>query len=300
MNGTESPVFCSTVIPTVGRATLSRAVTSVLSQDFARAGFEVIVVNDAGRPLAVEPWRESPRVTVVDTNRSERSIARNSGAAVAKGQYLHFLDDDDELLPGGLETFWQLRQRHPDAAWLSGGWQTVDNSGGLVAEFTPALHGDAFAMLVSGESVPLQASLLAASAVRLAGGFDPALVGVEDRDLGRRVALHGHLASSTRVVSRIRIGEQGSTTNWTTLAEGDRRGREKALASPGACARVRLSANTPLWRGRVMRAYLASVVWNARRRHFGTAGARVAGALAMAGPCVASPEFWRGLRTRNP
>ena len=45
-------VFSSTIIPTVDRPTLGRAVLSVLDQEFAEADFEVIVVNDSGAPLA--------------------------------------------------------------------------------------------------------------------------------------------------------------------------------------------------------------------------------------------------------
>jgi glycosyltransferase involved in cell wall biosynthesis len=40
----------STIIPTVGRPELSRAVESVLKQDFQTDQSEVIVVNDSGAP----------------------------------------------------------------------------------------------------------------------------------------------------------------------------------------------------------------------------------------------------------
>ena len=39
-------MFCSTIIPTVNRPTLSRAVYSVLQQDFPEDQYEIIVVND--------------------------------------------------------------------------------------------------------------------------------------------------------------------------------------------------------------------------------------------------------------
>ncbi len=88
-------MFCSTIIPTVGRDSLARAVNSVLDQDFAREDFEVIVVNDTGEPLPDADWQHSDRVTLVTNYRHERSVARNTGAAMAAGRYLHFLDDDD-------------------------------------------------------------------------------------------------------------------------------------------------------------------------------------------------------------
>ena len=42
-------MFCTTVIPTIGRPTLNRAVTSLLEQAFTADDFEIIVVNDSGR-----------------------------------------------------------------------------------------------------------------------------------------------------------------------------------------------------------------------------------------------------------
>src|SRR4030067_3850837 len=108
-------MFCSTVIPAIGRPTLSRAVHSVLDQSFTADDFEVIVVNDSGAPLAEADWQNSERVRTMHTNRRERGVARNTGAAIAKGGYLHFLDDDDVLLPGALQAFWEFDQTLSDA-----------------------------------------------------------------------------------------------------------------------------------------------------------------------------------------
>src|SRR5919108_3058002 len=96
----QNLIFCSIIIPTIGRSTLDRSVLSVLDQDFTQADFEVIVVNDSGQPLPEAGWHHSAQVHIINTNRRERSFARNSGAAIARGDYLGFLDDDDWLLQG--------------------------------------------------------------------------------------------------------------------------------------------------------------------------------------------------------
>jgi glycosyltransferase involved in cell wall biosynthesis len=293
-------VFCSTIIPTVNRPTLSRAVYSVLEQAFSPADFEVIVVNDSGQPMPATDWRNSERVRVIDTNRRERSVARNTGAAIARGKYLHFLDDDDLLLPGALEAFWRLDREANGAAWLYGSYQTVDNDGHLIEEYHPGITGNIFALLVAGEGIPFQVSLLQARQFYAVGGFDPhpTITGVEDRDLGRRMALTGAVAYTPAIVAKIRIGEQGSTTNWATLAESDRRGREKVLSAQNAFARLRTSANSSYWRGRVSRAYFASMVWNLRRKNLFAAASRATAALAFAGAHTLSADFWHGLRTK--
>lgn len=292
-------MFSSTIVPTVGRPTLAHAVASVLDQDVAH-DFEIVVVNDSGAPLPPEPWQTSPRVRVVATNRHERSFARNAGAAAARGRYLHFLDDDDLLLPGALEAFASLADREPSAAWLSAAWETVDNAGRRVDAFHPHLTGNIFALLVAGEGLPMQACLVRADAFFGAGGYDPApiLTGVEDRDLGRRLALTGSIAYTDVLAARIRIGEVNSTTNWLTIAEGDRHGREKALSAPASFGRMWTSAATGYWRGRATRAYVASGARNFRRLRLATATGRLACAASLAAWYPLTAGFWRGLTTK--
>lgn len=292
-------VFCSTIIPTVGRRTLARAVCSVLEQDFHAASSEVVVVNDSGHPLPEMDWQKSERVRVIDTNRLERSVARNSGAAVAHGKYLHFLDDDDLLLPGALAAFWALEQTS-DAAWLYGSYRNVDNDGKVVAEWRPGLTGDVFALLIAGEGIPFQASFIRTSHFFASGGFDPDpnIIGVEDRELGRRMAFHGLLAYTPAVVAQIRIGAESSTTDWAVIAERDRLGREKALHLPGARQRLHHAAQDDYLCGRVGRAYFASAVWNLKSRQLRTGVSRAVTSLSLTAPHCLSSAYWRGLRTK--
>lgn len=290
-------MFCSTIIPTIGRDTLSRAVCSVLQQTLPAGEFEVIVVNDSGRPLPAMEWQAAPQVQVLNTNRRERSVARNVGAAVARGKYLHFLDDDDWILPGAFNALREL-DRVQDALWLYGSYRTVDNYGRLVHEWCPGIRGNIFATLVAGESIPFQTSLLRADAFHAAGGFDtdPAITGVEDRELGRRLALTGSVAYTPAMIATIRIGEETSTTNWQTLAASDRLGREKALRQPGVLGRLNAGIDSHYLGGRVGRAFLASVAWNLRRNHWLTAISRAMAGLTVASRHLFTVAFWRGLR----
>lgn len=288
--------FCTTIIPTIGRPVLARAVDSVLEQDLEADRVEVVVVNDSGQALPDQPWMRSPRVTVIATPRLERSRARNAGAARARGTFLHFLDDDDTLRPGALRALAALHARRPDGAWLHGGYETVDNDGRRIAVFAPQLEGDILVPLVAGESIPLQASLIRADAFAEAGGFDPELNGVEDRDLGRRLARFVRMGADSTVVAAIRIGELGSTTNWARIAEDDRTGREKVLREAGVAARLRASAHDAFWRGRICRAYLGSTGWNAVRGQWGPASRRALAAAGFLDWRAATPAFWRGVR----
>ncbi len=91
----------SVVIPVYNRRQwIGRALRSVLGQDWTQR--EVIVVDDAsddGTPDAVaREFGDQVQLLVLPQNRGV-SAARNAGMAQARGEWLAFLDSDDEWLP---------------------------------------------------------------------------------------------------------------------------------------------------------------------------------------------------------
>jgi hypothetical protein len=290
-------MFSSTIIPTVGRPTLTRAVESVLDQIEADLPCEVVVVNDAGRPLMPASWMQSKRVTVIETQCHERSVARNAGAAVAQGQYLHFLDDDDWLAPSALGAWRALAAQTP-AGWLYGGAQLVDRAGKPLVCLRAELAGNCFTQAMAGEWLPLQASLIRAEAFFRLGGFNPLITGPEDIDLWRRFARIGEVAGVTEIVANISWGTEGSTTPHARHADYSQWAREQILAQPGVFERFWASARSEFWQGRVARCYLTSMVWNAKRRRWLTAASRAmfgAAAVVRTGWRLVSPGFWKAV-----
>lgn len=99
-NGSRTPLV-SAVIPTRGRADLVvRAVRSALAQTLT--DLEVVVVidgPDAETEAALHRIAE-PRLRVLALPaRSGPAAARNTGVQEARGEWIAFLDDDDEWLP---------------------------------------------------------------------------------------------------------------------------------------------------------------------------------------------------------
>ncbi len=100
-------VLVSTVIPTRGRPELLlRAVRSVLAQTLRE--IEAVIVIDGDDPATEraleELVREDGRVRVIALAKSVGgSDARNRGVDAASGEWVAFLDDDDEWLPGKLQ-----------------------------------------------------------------------------------------------------------------------------------------------------------------------------------------------------
>lgn len=95
----------SVVIPTLGRPKLLlRALKSVFAQTYHK--FEVIVVVDGpdDETVAALQTIDDPRLHSVANPRSMTAAgARNIGVAHAKGDWIAFLDDDDEWMADKLE-----------------------------------------------------------------------------------------------------------------------------------------------------------------------------------------------------
>src|SRR5579859_7632126 len=90
----------SVVIPVFNNApTIERAVASVLAQCFD-GEVEVIVVNDGSTDGSTDILRGfGDRIHVIEQANRGAAAARNAGVAVATGEYVAFLDADDEWLP---------------------------------------------------------------------------------------------------------------------------------------------------------------------------------------------------------
>ena len=95
----------SVVLPVFnGELSIGRAVQSVLAQTMS--DLELVVVDDgsADRTSSVVSRYSEPRLKLVKlANNSGTSAARNAGISLARGEYIAFLDSDDEWQPDKLE-----------------------------------------------------------------------------------------------------------------------------------------------------------------------------------------------------
>lgn len=89
----------SAIIPTYNRSgTIARAIRSVLKQSYP--SIEILVVDDGSTDNTKEvlqPFGESIRV--LEQSNAGPSAARNRGLAAARGEFVAFLDSDDEWMP---------------------------------------------------------------------------------------------------------------------------------------------------------------------------------------------------------
>ena len=113
----------SVVIPLFNKEQIiEKTIKSVLSQDYDN--FEVVVVNDGSTDGSVEIVKAifDSRITLIEQENGGLSAARNSGVKTAKGDYLYFLDSDDELTPDALEVMYRFVEAHPQVDLVQGGF----------------------------------------------------------------------------------------------------------------------------------------------------------------------------------
>lgn len=183
----------SVILPTYNRRQWTlEAVASVLAQTgIPRARWELVVVDDGstdGTGAAVRA-RFGQEVRLVSLAQNQGvAAARNAGAAVARGEWLAFLDSDDLWRP-------QKLARH--LAFAEAGGHAVSQTdevwirNGRVVN--PCHHhrkpsGDIFLPSLERCLVSPSAVLLHRSLWDRCGGFDPSLPACEDYDLWLRIA----------------------------------------------------------------------------------------------------------------
>ncbi|MEX2016313.1 MAG: glycosyltransferase, partial [Candidatus Hydrogenedentales bacterium] len=186
----ESMLF-SVIIPTFNRLELLKAaLQSIRDQSFSDR--ELIVVDDGSSDGTAEYVASlGGLVKCVRQDNAGPASARNAGARLAVGEFLVFLDSDDELLPGALAAYANVIAQLPRPAIIIGAWLETDGPVLVPPVDDRALTFTAFSdyfeaasrsrHFQSGSGVVRRDIFLAY------GGFDEQLRCAEDQDLALRL-----------------------------------------------------------------------------------------------------------------
>jgi glycosyltransferase involved in cell wall biosynthesis len=168
-------------------ATVERAVDSALAQTFR--DIEVIVADDGSTDssLAVlERYRGDARVSIHAEPHRGGNGTRNRLLELARGEFVQFLDADDELAPKKLQACLAAFAEDVDVVFTDREFHGGD--AGQVGRY-PEPTGDVVEYFISNSVVTmLPVSRLAD--VRAVGGFDASLPCCQEYELHLRLALH--------------------------------------------------------------------------------------------------------------
>jgi glycosyltransferase involved in cell wall biosynthesis len=272
--GSEYAPLVSVVVPTYNRAAvLPRAINSALGQSLR--DLELIVVDDGSTDSTgelVDAVRD-PRVHFIRLPTGAGVAgARNAGVRAARGDWVAFLDSDDEWLPSRLEQQ-VVRFREDAGSAAAVGYcfvqQRDERTGRTVPARRGSPEGDVFPALLTGWS-PLPSCLVVSRRALLAiRGWDENLPAFEGHDLCLRLAEAGfHFVAlrETLVIKHDYGGPQLSTAYETALRGVTRldekwAARLSARFGPGPYRRWRAR-----WRTGAEYIGVRGALWNSKRR----------------------------------
>jgi glycosyltransferase involved in cell wall biosynthesis len=189
----------SIVVPTFARPVkLRRCLDGIARLEAATFSFEVVVVDDGGpEPLdaLIASYAESLDVRLIRQSRAGPATARNAGAALARGRFLAFIDDDCTPAPDWLSAF--VAELEQDDRRLLGG--RVENALPENPYSTASEHISQFAYEYSHTGGALEPFFttnniaLAADLFRAVGGFLSSIPSAtaEDKEFCDRWRTHG-------------------------------------------------------------------------------------------------------------
>ena len=111
---------------------IDRSIKSVLDQNYA--DFELIIVDDGstdGTKGQIEQFSDD-RIRYVYQENGGVSAARNKGVLESKGEYVCFLDSDDEWKPGHLTLLCELIEKYSDCGLYVTGYDIRLSNGEVV------------------------------------------------------------------------------------------------------------------------------------------------------------------------
>ena len=206
-----SPVV-SVIVPVYNNERhAAAALRSVLAQTFHV--WELLVVDDGSTdrtPDVLAQFAGEPRVTLMRQANAGPAAARNAGIRRARGEFVAFLDGDDEWLPAYLATLLALAERQPTAAVYYCSAQCMDGDGRDLPQVAAARRvapGDMYVTLLRANFLVPSAVLARRAALEEAGLFDPseALRSAEDWDMWLRLAHIRPFAGTQACLARYRL-----------------------------------------------------------------------------------------------
>jgi len=192
-----------------------------------RAPSEILVVDDSGREAAtrraVQELGFGSVLVVANARTKGPSGARNTGAEIARGEFLAFLDDDDEWLPSYLsEALSQLEKNDLDVLCVDLLCRFEDGIDRPAKTAPDKLLTELF--LTKNPGLGGSNLIIRKSTYRAIGGFDESFPAAGDMDLGLRLGLCGNVKYKRLPKGLVRVHQHRRPKLCTSAGDAMRQG----------------------------------------------------------------------------
>jgi glycosyltransferase involved in cell wall biosynthesis len=216
-------IIFSVIIPLYNKEQyIKRTILSVLNQTFSN--FEIIIIDDGSTDNSVNIINsiDSDKIRLISQKNAGPSSARNRGIVEAQGDYLAFLDADDEWLFNKLEKHQILHRDNPDLIWSCSSYNILKDSGSKVVKYSKedTIIEDAIDGIIDGlplSSISIVIKKIALMEIDLK--FNEKFKHSEDREMWYKLACYhpkiGYIRDSLAVYNRVEesLSSNGKISN---------------------------------------------------------------------------------------
>lgn len=230
-------ILVSVVIPAYNaQRTLGRAISSAAAQSFPP--LEIIVVDDGSTDASSHIAGTFPSVTRISTRHSGPAKARNTGLASAAGEWIAFLDADDQWHTQKLERIAALLSADPEVTVAySDAIRVVDGvPTRRWSEDARPCAGNVLADILVANCVCQSTVVVRRDALLRVGGYDESFAAWEDIDLWLRLARTERFGYAPEVLVDYHMSGCSLSTRADAMATGHFRSVEQALRWPEVLA----------------------------------------------------------------
>jgi len=196
----------SIVLPTHNRAAyLKKAIESVCAQTFS--DWELLVVDDGSNDETISVVegiaRKDRRIQLLSQVNAGAAAARNHGLSRARGEYVAFLDDDDEWTPEKLQIQTEYMESHPEIGMSYTRFKVMRTDGPKAGQFKifPEALATTFEEMVDSFFIPLPTVMIRRACLAGMSWFNPQFEISEDQDLWFRFVQRWKIAAIDQVLT---------------------------------------------------------------------------------------------------
>lgn len=223
----------SAVIPAYNNAQyIADAVRSIQAQ--THPVDEIIIIDDGSSDNTQQRIRELPgHINYIRQHNQGPSAARNTGIQAALGDWIAFLDADDQWTPGKIKKQLEVLTKFPELHLLAGDMQEINRQNQPVTNSVLAKHdllqkfkmldgqpiNNALAFLISKNFIPTGTVLVKRTTLIEAGMFNHNIRFGEDLELWAKIAARHPISCLPTTLMLRRLHDTNATQNTALMLQ---------------------------------------------------------------------------------